>query len=73
MVRVILLYVPGSETLLHADIGYAYGYLLSSEIKETYFSLLHSLIPGSSLENQELRDLVALALDWQWKDYLVRV
>ena len=54
-----------------ADMGYAYGHLLAEEIKECYYALLYSLL-GTDLEDKELIEVLGLALDWQWRDYLVR-
>ena len=50
--------------------GYAYGHLLAEEIKECYYALLHSLL-GNDLEDEVLIEELGLALDWQWRDYLV--
>lgn len=50
--------------------GYAYGYLLAEEIKDCYYTLLHSLL-GDDLEDNILIEVLGLALDWQWRDYLV--
>ena len=52
------------------DMGYAYGHLLAEEIKECYYALLYSLV-GNDLEDKELIEVLGLALDWQWRDYLV--
>lgn len=71
-----------------ADMGYAYGYLLSEELSANYFSLISSFFSGmpppkvrpigcyvrlccSYLLFQDLELVIGLALDWQWKDYLV--
>lgn len=50
--------------------GYAYGHLLAKEIKENYYALLYSLV-GNDLEDKLLIEVLGLALDWQWEDYLV--
>jgi len=50
--------------------GYAYGHLLAEEIKECYYTLLYSLV-GNDFEDKILIEALGLALDWQWRDYLV--
>ena len=50
--------------------GYAYGYLLAEEIKECYHALLYALL-GKDVEDKLLIEILGLALDWQWRDYLV--
>ena len=50
--------------------GYAYGHLLAEEIRECYYALMYSLV-GSDLEDKALVEVLGLALDWQWRDYLV--
>ena len=58
------------DVLITLDMGYAYGHLLAEEIKECYYALLYSLL-GSNLEDKALIEVLGLALDWQWRDYLV--
>ena len=54
------------------DMGYAYGHLLAEEIRECYYALMYSLV-GSDLEDKALIEVLGLALDWQWRDYLVNM
>ena len=54
-----------------ADMGYAYGHLLADEIRDSYYSLLYSLLGGKTVESEIIIEVLGLALDWQWKDYLV--
>ena len=53
--------------------GYAYGHLLVDEIRDNYYSLLYSLLGGKTVENEITIEVLGLALDWQWKNYLVGV
>ena len=40
------------QQVIAADMGYAYGYLLSKEISEAYFLLLSSLLGGSTVKDE---------------------
>lgn len=51
--------------------GYAYGHLLADEIRDSYYSLLYSLLGGKTVENEIAVEVLGPALDWQWKNYLV--
>ena len=62
--------VHNGYVIFFLDMGYAYGHLLAEEIRECYYALLYSLI-GNDLEDKTLIEVLGLALDWQWRDYLV--